>query len=189
MSLPFNMFSRFMIGEGNGNPLQYSCLENPRNGGECWAAIYGVAQCRTRLKQLSSSSRFMIAFLPRSMCLNFMASVTICSDFGAQENKICHCFHFFPIYLPWSDGSRWMILFLNQLSFKPTFLLLSFTLIKKLFSSFLLWVIIVVLFTCLRLLIFVLAILLPASDSISPTFCTMYSAYNLNKHGGNIQFW
>ena len=66
MSLPFNMFSRFMIGEGNGNPLQYSCLENPRNGGEWWAAIYGVAQCRTRLKQLSSSSRFMIAFLPRS---------------------------------------------------------------------------------------------------------------------------
>ena len=36
---------------------------------------------------------------------NFMAAVTICSDFGAQENKICHCFHCFPVYLPWSDGS------------------------------------------------------------------------------------
>ena len=34
-----------------------------------------------------------------------MAAVTICSDFGVQENKICHCFHFFPIYLPWSDGT------------------------------------------------------------------------------------
>ena len=34
---------------------------------------------------------------------NFMAAVTICSDFGAQENKVCHCFHCFPIYLPWSD--------------------------------------------------------------------------------------
>ena len=44
------------IGEGNGNPLQCSCLENPRNGGAWWAAIYGVAQSRTRLKRLSSSS-------------------------------------------------------------------------------------------------------------------------------------
>ena len=44
------------IGEGNGNPLQYSCLENPRDRGAWWAAIYGVAQSRTRLKQLSSSS-------------------------------------------------------------------------------------------------------------------------------------
>ena len=45
-------------------------------------------------------SRFVIAFLPRSKHLNFMAAVTICSDFGAQENKLCHCFHCFPIYLP-----------------------------------------------------------------------------------------
>ena len=45
-------------------------------------------------------SRFVITFLPRSKCLNFMAAVTTCSDFGAQENKICHNFHFFPICLP-----------------------------------------------------------------------------------------
>ena len=44
------------IGEGNGNPLQCSCLENPRDGGAWWAAVYGVAQSRTRLKWLSSSS-------------------------------------------------------------------------------------------------------------------------------------
>ena len=43
-------------GEGNGNPLQCSCLENPRDGGAWWAAVYGVAQSRTRLKRLSSSS-------------------------------------------------------------------------------------------------------------------------------------
>ena len=43
--------------KGNGNPLQCSCLENPRDGGAWWAAIYGVAQSRTRLKQLSSSRR------------------------------------------------------------------------------------------------------------------------------------
>jgi len=49
-------FSLSCIGEGNGNPLQCSCLENPRDGGVWWAAIYGVAQSRTRLKWLSSSS-------------------------------------------------------------------------------------------------------------------------------------
>ena len=45
-------------------------------------------------------SWLVIAFLPRSKCLNFMAAVTICSDFGAQENKVSHCFHCFCIYLP-----------------------------------------------------------------------------------------
>ena len=49
-------FSLPCTGEGNGNPLQCSCLENPRDGRAWWAAIYGVAQSRTRLKQLSSSS-------------------------------------------------------------------------------------------------------------------------------------
>ena len=44
------------FGEGNGTPLQYSCLENPRDGGAWWAAIYGVAQSWTQLKRLSSSS-------------------------------------------------------------------------------------------------------------------------------------
>ena len=44
-------------GEGNGNPLQFSCLENPRDGGAWWDAVYGVAQSRTRLKQLSSCRR------------------------------------------------------------------------------------------------------------------------------------
>ena len=44
------------IGEGNGNPLQCSCLENPKEGGAWWAAIYGVAQSQTQLKRQSSSS-------------------------------------------------------------------------------------------------------------------------------------
>ena len=50
-------FSLSCIGEGNGNALRCSCLENPRDGGAWWAAIHGVAQSRTRLKRLSSSSR------------------------------------------------------------------------------------------------------------------------------------
>ena len=49
-------FSLSCIGEGNGNPLQYSCLENPRDRGAWWAAVYGVTQSQTRLKRLSSSS-------------------------------------------------------------------------------------------------------------------------------------
>jgi len=53
--LPFH-FSLSCIEEGNGNSLQCSCLENPRDGGAWWAAIYGVAQSRTRLKRFSSSS-------------------------------------------------------------------------------------------------------------------------------------
>ena len=54
-------FSLSCTGEGNGNLLQCSCLENPRDGGSWWAAIYGVSQSRTRLKRLSSSSS---TFLP-----------------------------------------------------------------------------------------------------------------------------
>ena len=49
-----------IIGEGNDNPLQYSCLENPRDRGAWWAAVYGVTQSRTRLKQLSSSSSLIL---------------------------------------------------------------------------------------------------------------------------------
>ena len=51
-------------------------------------------------------SRLVIAFLPKSKCFfNFMAAVTICSDSGAQKKKVWHCFHCFPIYFPWSDGT------------------------------------------------------------------------------------
>ena len=53
---PHFHFSFSCIGKGNGTPLQCSCLENPRDGGAWWAAVYGVAQSRTRLKWLSSSS-------------------------------------------------------------------------------------------------------------------------------------
>ena len=58
-------FSLSCIGEGNGNPLQCSCLENPRDGGAWWAAVSGVAQGQTRLKQLSSS------MVDLQYCVNF----------------------------------------------------------------------------------------------------------------------
>ena len=57
------------MGEGNGNPLQCSCLENPRDGGAWWAAVYGVAQSRTRMKRLSSSSSSIPKATPQNSCL------------------------------------------------------------------------------------------------------------------------
>ena len=61
-------FSISCIGEGNGNPLQCSCLENPRDGGAWWAAVYGVEQSRTRLMRLSSSSSSSSQFVLNVTC-------------------------------------------------------------------------------------------------------------------------
>ena len=113
-----------------------------------------------------------------------MAAVTVCSDFGAQKNKVGHCF---PIYFPWSDETRCMIIVFWMLSFKPTFSLSSFTFIKRLYSSSSLCAIRVMSSAYLRLLIFLPAILIPACVSSSPVFLLMYSAYKLNKQGDNMQ--
>ena len=58
-----------------------------------------------------------------------MAAITICRDFGAQKNKVWHCFHCFPIYFPWSDGTRCHDLSFLNVELKPTFSLSSFTFI------------------------------------------------------------
>ena len=83
-----------------------------------------------------------------------MAAVTLCSDFGDQENKISHCFHFPPSICHEVVGPDAMISVFWMLSFKPTFSLSSFTFIKRLFSSSLLSAISVVSSAYLRLLIF-----------------------------------
>ena len=75
-------FSLSCTGEGNGNPLQYSCLENPRDGEACWTAFYGVAQSQTRLTWLSNSSSCIHIILP--------APTTLPCDM--QED--CHYLHF-----------------------------------------------------------------------------------------------
>ena len=113
-----------------------------------------------------------------------MAAITICSDFGALKNKVFHCFHCFPIYLLWSDGIGCHDL--SFLNVEPTVSLSSFTFMKRLFSSSSLSAIRVVSSAYLRLLIFLLAILIPACASCSPGFLMMYSAYKLNKQGDNI---
>ena len=116
-----------------------------------------------------------------------MAAITICSDFGAPQNKVWHCFHCFLIYLPWSDGTRCHDL--SFLNVEPTFSLSSLTFIKRHFSSSSLSTIRVVSSAYLRWLIFLPAILIPACASSSPAFLMMYSAYKLKKQGDNIQPW
>ena len=118
-----------------------------------------------------------------------MAATTVPSGFGNQGNKICHCFHFFCLCLPWSDITRCHDLGFWMLSFKPDFSVSSFTLIKKLFSSSPLSAIRVVFFAYLRLLIFLPAILIPACGSFCQMFLMMYSACKLKKQGDSIQPW
>ena len=116
-----------------------------------------------------------------------MAAVTICSDFGAPQNKVCHCFHCFPIYFPWSDGTRCHdLLFLNvvlsqhfhcplSLSPRGSLVVLCFLPLELISSAHLsLWV-------------FLIAILILACDSSSPAFHMMSSAYKLNNQGDSIQ--
>ena len=118
-----------------------------------------------------------------------MAAVTICSDFGAQKNKVSHCSTVSPYISHEVMGPDAMIFVFWMLSFKPTFSLSSFTFIKRLFSSSSLSATRVVSSAYLRLLIFLLAILIPAYASFTPAFLMMYSAYRLNKQGDNIQPW
>jgi len=98
-----------------------------------------------------------------------------------------HCFHCFPIYLPWSDGTKCHDLHFLNVEFKPDVSLSPFTFIKRLFSFFSHSAMRVVFSAYLRLLIFLPATVIPACASSSWAFHMRYSAYNLNKQGGNIQ--
>ena len=111
------------------------------------------------VKVMSLLFNMLSRFLPRSECL--MAALTICNDFGAPKNNVCHFFHCFPVYLPWSVGTDAIILVFWMLNFKSTFSIPSFTSIRRLFSSSLLSSIKVLLSAYLRLLIFLPTILIP----------------------------
>ena len=96
-------FSLSCTGEGNGNPLQCSCLENPRDGEAWWAAVYGVAQGQTRLKRLSSSSSrtyyFPLYKLPPSSGSVLLLLPALCSphcgsECSLQSANLLHCFPF-----------------------------------------------------------------------------------------------
>ena len=133
-------------------------------------------------------SRLEIAFIPRSKCLLIpwlqSPSVLILEP---KKIKSLTVFIGFPSICHEVMGQDVMILVLWMLSFKPAFSLFSFTLIKRLFSSSWLSVIRVVSSAYLRLLIFLLASLIPVCASSSLAFLMMYSAYKLNKQGVNTQ--
>ena len=112
---------------------------------------------------------------------------TVHSDFRAQENKILHYFHFSPSLFHAVVGPDAMILAFWMLSFKPAFSLSSFTLIGGVFTFSSFPTIRVVSSVYLRLLVFLPADLILVCDLSSPAFHIMYSAYRLNKQGGNIQ--
>ena len=103
-----------------------------------------------------------------------MAALTICSDFGTQESKVCHGFHFFPSIYHEKMRLDAMIFVFWMLSFKPAFSVSSFTFIKSLFSSSSLCAARVVSSAYLRLLIFLPAILIPGWVLSSLEFCMMY---------------
>ena len=98
-------FSLSCIGEGNGNPLQCACLENPRDNRAWWAAVYGVAQSRTRLKRLSSSSSsilqnsnymhiiFSYSILCVSVCFSYLRLLTF---FGPVSLSLFRYLSLFP---------------------------------------------------------------------------------------------
>ena len=91
-------FSLTCIGEGNGNPLQCSCLENPRDRGAWWAAVSGVSQSQTRLKRLSSSSSSNL-FIHKSSLIFFYFYICSCSLF----------------FLPVSVFTCWQLLGISKL--------------------------------------------------------------------------
>ena len=135
-------------------------------------------------------SRLVITFLPRSKCL-LISWLQSPSALILEPPKIKSATVSIvsPSIFHEVVGPDAMILVFWMLSFKPTFSLSSLTFIKRLFSSSSLSAIRVMSSACLRLLIFLMAILIPACVSSSPAFCMMYSACKLNKQGDNIQPW
>ena len=123
-------------------------------------------------------SRLVITFLTRSkrLLISWLQSPSAVILEPKKKKKVCYCFQCFPIFLPWSDGTRCHDLRFLNVELKQTFSLSSFTFIKRLFSSSSLSANRVVSSAYLRLLIFLPAILIPAYASSSPAFRMIYSA-------------
>ena len=123
-------FSLSCIGEGNGNPLQCSCLENPRDGGAWWAAVSGVAQSQTLLKRLSGSSSISKLYISKCLCSHKLKSFwlfisvlnskrnTYLKFAGQQQKQTYHSFIQNPVslrikieYLPMAFNDLWALVF------------------------------------------------------------------------------
>ena len=102
-------------GEGNGNPLQCSCLENPRDGRASWAAVYGVAQSWTRLKRLSSSKEINIRMKSihiRALCICMLSSFSCVHLFVTLWTKP-------PLSMGFSRQKYWSAMPSSKGSSKP----------------------------------------------------------------------
>ena len=136
----------------------------------------------------STLSSFVISFLPRSKCLLVLwlqSLSTVILEPRKRKSVTASTFSSSVCYEMMGPDTIMFIFWL--LSYKPAFSLPSFTLIKKLFSSSSLSAVRMVSFAYLRVLIFLLAVLIPAWASFSLAFCLMNSAYKLNKQGDKIQ--
>ena len=124
----------------NGHESEWTPGDGDGQGGLACCNSWGHRDGHDWATELSWTYPVWYSFSSKEQAsLNFMAAVTICSGFGAQANKVCHCVYCFPIYLPWEVmGQYAMILVFWMLSFKPNFSLSSFTFIKRHFSSSLL---------------------------------------------------
>ena len=128
-------FSLSCLGEVNGNPLQCSCLENPMDGGAWWAAVYGVAQSRTRLKRLSSSSSSAYVILDFIEILESLAMS--CISFGKLSDNISSIIAQPPLLSPFSfQGSNYTYV-RTSLTICHIYILFSFVLITFLILYFL----------------------------------------------------
>ena len=143
--LPFH-FSLSCIGEGNGNPLQCSCLENPRDGRAWWAAVYGVAQSQTRLKRLSSSSSSSVGNLCDSLNV-FTASSAIPSfipyigNFFFPDQSTERSINYIdPVKRQLQSSLIFYILIILLISVLYSFLLPTLVLIMFISNSVLTWI-------------------------------------------------
>ena len=116
-----------------------------------------------------------------------MAAINIHSDVRAQKEEICHCFHFPPFYLPWSDGTGCYNLIFFNIEFYASYFTLLFHPHQEALSSSSCCAFRVLSSAHMRLVIFLLEFLIPAWVSSSLAFCMMCSAYKLNRQGDNKQ--
>ena len=144
--------------------------------------------CKVMSLLFNMLSRSVVPFLPRSKCLLIMWLQSLSTVILKLKKIKSDIASIFPLSICHEVmGTDTMILVFLMLSFKPAFLLTSFTLIKKLFHSSSLYAIRMVSSAYLRLLVVLPAVSVPVFDSSSPAFHTMYSTYKLNKLGDNIQ--
>ena len=117
-----------------------------------------------------------------------MTAVSICSDFGVQENKVCHCFNCFPFYWPWCDGIRCHDLSFLVSSFKSTCSLCYFSFIKRLFSSSSLSAIRVAVsqYTALK---YSFPDLEPICFSMSGTNCCFLTCIQISQEAGKVVWY